>query len=486
MAALPVLIPPPVVGWPQVVFVGAGEASATAEEVQAALIAIRAEFLWWPVPRHDARTVSAICFGAEATAAAQNAGYHPDEIADGNVASGIRPEGVQAIFAPQGHPAHGLASLAGFASSSLGADEILTNLHWRCPWTGRDLTLGEGVAAQSFLMRAARRNDQPMKLVGMSRWKRRCVTPFLAGPYGRPGEQGAPVVWGGKVAPDGALMVEDGFLRSVGLGLRHTPPASLTFDHLAPYFDATQRNGFEEAVAAATFSADLLSRAEALRQRVLALRLSKYNLQAAPVALPTAEGKEHVLVVGQVENDASIRLGGAGFSSNRALLNQARRAVPNAFIIYKPHPDVLTGLRPGDVADADEIADHIEIAASAPDCLDWADRIVTITSLMGFEALLRGLKVTTYGRPFYAGWGLTDDMNPPVRDRILTLNELTAATLILYPRYIDPVTRLPAPPEIVIERLAEEMAPPANLRQHLQRRLRDSWRGCFSWLMSRF
>jgi capsular polysaccharide export protein len=35
------------------------------------------------------------------------------------------------------------------------------------------------------------------------------------------------------------------------------------------------------------------------------------------------------------------------------------------------------------------------------------------------------------------------------------LEELVAGVLILYPRYLDPVTRLPCGPEIIIERLAD-------------------------------
>ncbi|HJZ17667.1 MAG TPA: hypothetical protein VJ251_19865, partial [Stellaceae bacterium] len=72
----------------------------------------------------------------------------------------------------------------------------------------------------------------------------------------------------------------------------------------------------------------------------------------------------------------------------------------------------------------------------------------------GFEALLRGRRVVVYGRPFYAGWGLTSDLTGIDRGRRLTLEELVAGALILYPRYLDPVTRLPCKPELVIERLA--------------------------------
>ncbi|HEY0200229.1 MAG TPA: hypothetical protein VGC24_00905, partial [Burkholderiaceae bacterium] len=63
-------------------------------------------------------------------------------------------------------------------------------------------------------------------------------------------------------------------------------------------------------------------------------------------------------------------------------------------------------------------------------------------------------QVVTYGRPFYAGWGLTTDIYPPARrGRQLSLEQLVAGTLILYPHYIDPVTLLPCGPEHLIERL---------------------------------
>jgi capsular polysaccharide export protein len=41
------------------------------------------------------------------------------------------------------------------------------------------------------------------------------------------------------------------------------------------------------------------------------------------------------------------------------------------------------------------------------------------------------------------------------RGRLLALEELAAGALILYPRYLDPVTRQPCGPEAVIDRLAQ-------------------------------
>jgi capsular polysaccharide export protein len=85
------------------------------------------------------------------------------------------------------------------------------------------------------------------------------------------------------------------------------------------------------------------------------------------------------------------------------------------------------------------------------------DEVHVNTSLAGFEALLRGKCVTTHGVPFYAGWGLTRDLGPvPVRRTARrSLDELVAATLLQYPRYLDPVTGLPCPAEVVVARLSQ-------------------------------
>ncbi len=92
---------------------------------------------------------------------------------------------------------------------------------------------------------------------------------------------------------------------------------------------------------------------------------------------------------------------------------------------------------------------------------DAVDAVHVLTSLTGFEALLRGLPVATHGQPFFAGWGLTEDFGPPLprRGRRLTLPELVAGVLILYPRYLDPVTELPCSPEVLLDRFAAQLRP---------------------------
>jgi capsular polysaccharide export protein len=83
------------------------------------------------------------------------------------------------------------------------------------------------------------------------------------------------------------------------------------------------------------------------------------------------------------------------------------------------------------------------------------DEVHTLTSLCGFEALLRGKRVVVYGQPFYAGWGLTIDLAPIARrQRHLSLDQLVAGALILYPRYLDPLTQRRCTPETAIDRLS--------------------------------
>ncbi len=144
-----------------------------------------------------------------------------------------------------------------------------------------------------------------------------------------------------------------------------------------------------------------------------------------------------------MEDDASMILGGAGFDTLK-LLQSVRKANENAFIVFKPHPDVLSGNRKGlkDKSIILKYCDEIIENVSIDSAINASDEVHTITSTSGFDALLRGKKVVVYGKPFYAGWGLTSDLHKiPRRTRVLSLEELVAGVLILYPRYIHPKSK---------------------------------------------
>jgi capsular polysaccharide export protein len=113
------------------------------------------------------------------------------------------------------------------------------------------------------------------------------------------------------------------------------------------------------------------------------------------------------------------------------------------------------------------LVDRVETTAPMAALIAMVDELHVNSSLAGFEALMRGKPVTVHGAPFYAGWGLTTDLGPMPARRTAkrTLDELVAATLLLYPRYLDPVTGLPCPAEVLVERLAHGAELELNLRQ---------------------
>lgn len=280
------------------------------------------------------------------------------------------------------------------------------------------------------------------------------------------------LIWAGKepagFAPNApCLRVEDGFLRSRGLGAELVPPMSLVTDDLGIYYDPTRPSRLEVLIATPLTDFQR-ARTQALLARLKAKGLSKYNLGGAVPDLPTGHC---ILVPGQVEDDASIRLGAGEVRTNLALLKAARTANPGAVILYKPHPDVEAGLRPGAV-DANGLADMVVSATNPAALLDQVQEVWTMTSLLGFEALIRGVSVTCLGAPFYAGWGLTRDLwqVPDRRTARPDLEQLVHAALIAYPRYWDPVSRRPCPPEVALDRLATGDIPhPGRLNRALSK-----------------
>lgn len=278
---------------------------------------------------------------------------------------------------------------------------------------------------------------------------------------------GAVAIWPSRVPADfeeqasahgvPVWRIEDGFVRSVGLGSDCTPPSSVVVDRHGIYYDASRASDLEMLIEAGGFAAELLTRAEALMARMVDSAIGKYEVGRETVAL-SDDGRRRILVVGQVEDDLSVLRSGCGVAGNIDLLRRARAAEPDAMLIYRPHPDVDQGHRKGGIADTDaqRYADSVVREGTITGLIEQVDGVHVLTSLAGFEALMRGKVVTTHGHPFYAGWGLTTDLAGPVlrRTRRITMAELGAATLILYPRYMDPVTGKRCTPEKLVDRLA--------------------------------
>ncbi len=267
------------------------------------------------------------------------------------------------------------------------------------------------------------------------------------------------------------LWLEDGFIRSAGLGAEFRAGASFALDAGGPYYDPAVETDLERLLNSAELPPALLRRAAALREAIVARGVTKYNLPGGAPAIAAPPGRRRILVPGQVEDDASVLRGGGAVRSNLALLQAVRAAEPDAFLVYKPHPDLEAGFRRGRIPAArlKGLADQVLTGAPMAEVLRQVDAVHTITSLTGFEALLRGLPVTCWGRPFYAGWGLTEDREPPLRPRRKrSLDELVAVALILYPRCVDPLTELPCPPEVLLDRMARPDLFPTGARGGLR------------------
>ena len=273
-----------------------------------------------------------------------------------------------------------------------------------------------------------------------------------------------------QIAKENAIpvyRVEDGFVRSVSLGSDLTRPYSLVVDSQGIYFDPTQSSDLEQLLNEYDFQthSNLIQLAEQAKSYILDKKLSKYNVYE-DVYLDFPANKKIILVPGQVADDASIQYGAQGMT-NLALLQAVRNSNSEAHIVFKPHPDVLVGNRAGHIEpdEALQFCNQIVTKVGIDSVLVKADEVHTMTSLVGFEALMRGKKVVTYGLPFYAGWGLTEDRQVCSRRvRKLSLLELIAGTLLIYPRYISPQNKQLCDLASVFKGLEEE-----------KRRLEHDW-----------
>ena len=312
-------------------------------------------------------------------------------------------------------------------------------------------------------------------VVGVMPWNHATITSLFAVPVGEPvfcasfddavaqaqRSGGRIIAWSARLAKQHEAMcadngipllrVEDGFIRSIGLGAGFVPAASLAVDTRGIYYDATRPSDLEVLLGTMELSEDQWQDGAIIRREIIAARLSKYNLRGKAWPDDFPRNRDIVLVPGQVADDASIKLtisstiDTAGAENiNIQLLRQTRTRNPNAYIVYKPHPDVRFGLRAGTVAarEVERYADRVIVDADILALIDRCDGVETISSLVGFEALLRGKAVTTHGLPFYAGWGLTNDLiQTPRRSRVRTIDELTYIAFAIYTRHVDPLSR---------------------------------------------
>lgn len=390
------------------------------------------------------------------------------------------------------------------------------------PITGQPCTIFDTLRLLTTQRQINERNRGYTAALGFKHWKKPHARAFLQATHSTlqffhaeeqainaaKKNKGRLAVWASSASPDlprkcaeahvPLVRLEDGFLRSVGLGSDYGSPLSLVLDTEGIYYDPNTPclleslflgklfHTAQQANTHVAFTESLLHRARALRRYIVEEGITKYNLKnpvaaSALVATDFAEkanGAEIILVPGQVEDDASVRLGGMGIHTNEELLRAVRQAKPHAYILYKPHPDVEKGNRIGKIPEEITLqyANAIIREHSMAELFPLIDSVHTLTSLTGFEALLRGINVHTYGGPFYAGWGLTTDRVTFIRRNTpISLDALVAGALILYPCYYDWRTRLFCTPEDACY-LMQQPPPPPTLWVRFARLFHFLWK----------
>jgi capsular polysaccharide export protein len=239
-------------------------------------------------------------------------------------------------------------------------------------------------------------------------------------------------------------LLEDGFIRSVGLGIDASPSFSIVEDDVGIYYDATVPSRLENILNTYDFTANsiLMKTAHTAMDLIRKHRISKYNnTQDIAADIFENNGQKRILIIAQTAGDESLRYGMTDHFSTEMMIQAAIKENPNAEIYLKIHPDVLSGKKSSDI-DIEIARQHciiIDQNVNPLSLLEYFDTVYTKTSQMGFEALLLGKNCVCFGMPFYAGWGLTDDrVQCSRRVRKRTVEEVFASAYILYTHYFNP------------------------------------------------
>jgi len=265
-------------------------------------------------------------------------------------------------------------------------------------------------------------------------------------------------------------IMEDGFIRSKNLGSDLEAPASLSIDSNGIHFNPEYKTDLENLLNEYKLTEIDLKNGKELLNLFLNNSISKYN--SFDNNLPNIYKKKNIinkkkiLIIGQVEDDASIRYGSPLIKSNLELIKLVsnRYKKEDNFIIYKPHPDVFINNRKGKVSEEElkKYCDYIDTTSKMADLLSLNNiEVHTITSLSGFESLIHKNKTYCYGIPFYSGWGLTEDYiidNEAYkrRNKKRTLLEIFTISYIIYPLYFDYEKKIFTSPEIIINKISNQ------------------------------
>jgi capsular polysaccharide export protein len=222
-------------------------------------------------------------------------------------------------------------------------------------------------------------------------------------------------------------LLEEGFIRSLDLGVEGSPSFSIVEDDVGIYYDAIVPSRLENTLNSYDFDSDtpLMATAREAMDLIRHHHISKYNHAPDVREGFFGDGSQiksgmtrRVLIIAQTAEDASLIYGLGNTYTTDQMIDAAVAENPDAVIYLKIHPDVLSGKKRSDI-DIDSVRQRciiIDQNFNPISLLEHFDTVYTKTSQMGFEALLLGKQCVCFGMPFYAGWGISEN-----RGQVITI-----------------------------------------------------------------
>lgn len=253
------------------------------------------------------------------------------------------------------------------------------------------------------------------------------------------------------------ILCEDGMIRSPDTWCNKLLPksenksVSIVTDANGYYFDATRGNRLIEMLNGnQEISEQDHIRVKKFINLITREKISKYNHQPLTTPIDVNRiGTNNVLVIDQSYGDFSISRGGADDSTFQSMLNDAIRENPDRKILVKTHPDAIAaGTQRKGYYQGMSAYDNV-IPVFSPcnpySLMELVDKVYVCTSQFGLEALMAGKEVYVYGRPFYAGWGLTHDKQDflGMRTRNRSLFDVVYYMYYKYTKWNNPDTNKP-------------------------------------------
>jgi capsule polysaccharide export protein KpsC/LpsZ len=247
--------------------------------------------------------------------------------------------------------------------------------------------------------------------------------------------------------------VEDGYLRSFYLGKEHNQANSLVIDNESLHFDKNGKSIIHELISEEIDEKITNQHAEYFIKFCKNNFITKYSA-INKTHLKTIEQINNLFpaanfigVVGQKPNDKSMIYGNPKSYSNFSIFYKALKENKDSIIIFKQHPDVvdnsLTDILVKLFCIFSKRTFFIKDKFLSPIYfINRSNVIYTISSTIGFEALIHDKKTVVFGTPFYAGYGLTEDrVKIERKKKLITKEQLIYNYIYRYCKYSSNINK---------------------------------------------